>query len=515
MPDLYSRRFELTPRAGVEPFAAFAAAVRDWIGARWPSEHPWFGVADIGSLRASDGSIFRWEPFIDGNRVLIDFSWRHADSTDADQSWSTTVTYVGLPERTSVSIKVTNTFAAPGGEAAKLTTRPRLLLHLLEHFTVRGSEGEVRQICHPLLEADIPFFVRYDLFDPQRPYPILVITPNEDGTYAVDPDQFAREFVSLAKLFRICTPNATFVLTRELGRKELSVFRGAARLYGPKFRADSNPLQHPLVFPKRLADPPGRMALAQVLALATARVGTVDPAIPILRDERAVQADQRRATVLDNLRRQATASVEQWQRIAEDYATANDSLRARIRELEVEVQSLDSKARALQHNLAQRDGTGETPEEPDLVDFGPTTVAEAVELAQELFADQLLILDSALDTAAQSPYRRIDELARVLTVIADVSGRLRQGPLGRSLREEFSGKGVDYRQGIAASSSRRIRDQFRFSQGGRTWVCEEHVALGGATYSPADCLRIYFASSAGEGIVIGHVGRHLDTDRTT
>ena len=121
----------------------------------------------------------------------------------------------------------------------------------------------------------------------------------------------------------------------------------------------------------------------------------------------------------------------------------------------------------------------------------------------------------AAESAAASPYRRTAELARVLAGLADISKRLREGPLGRSLKDECVALGLDYRPGITKNTSKKVRDQFRFRHEGHEHVCEEHVALGGGTYAPEDCLRIYFCSGVGVGITIAYVGRHLDTDRTS
>ncbi|HXJ84583.1 MAG TPA: hypothetical protein VMS64_38570, partial [Candidatus Methylomirabilis sp.] len=466
------------------------------------------------SLRTRDGAIFRWEPFVEKGRTFIDFTWRHADATDPSVSWVTSATLLGLPSRLSVTLRVSNTVVPAPGVPPKLTSRPRLLLELLRHFQVRGAEGELGVGCHALNEQDLPSFVRYELFDHDRTYPVLVLTPSEDGHFIVEPEQLGREFVSLAKLYLVATPAATFALTDELRRRELSVFRGAARVYGAGFTQQADPYKHPLLFPSRLANAETRRSLAEVLAVGTVRLFRLDPAIPLLRDERAVIIDQKRAYALDTMARSSKADLQDWQAMAQEYADENAELRQRVKDLVAQVGDLDNKIAALRYALSQR--APEASAEPaHEVSFTPQSVLEVVETARELYEGQIVFLPTALDSAASSPYQRLEELARVLGLLAGVSDRLRCGPLGRSMKEECTALGIDYRAGISRNTSKKLREQFRFRHDGETYLCEEHIALGGGTYAPEDCLRIYFCSAAGKGITIGHVGRHLDTDRTS
>jgi len=514
VPDVFARSLTVVPRPGSHPAEAFSASLREWVGVRWPISQSWFSTAAPASLRADDGSIFRWEPFFEAGRTLIDFTWRHTDASDPAVSWVTGATLLGLPTRMSVTIRVSNTMVPLPGSPPKLTSRPRLVLELLKHFQVRGVEGELAVECHPLDAQDLPSFVRYELFDHDRTYPVLVLTPSEDGRFVVGPEQLGREFVSLAKAYAITSPEATFALTDELRRRELSVFRGAARLYGPGFTQLADPYRHPLLLPPRLGSADARRSLAEVLAVGTVRSFQLDPAIPLLRDERAVAIDQKRATALAALQRSSEVDLRDWQAMAQEYADENAELHRRVKDLAAQVSDLDNKVAALRFSLAQR-SPGAAPEPVPEVSFSPESVLEVVETARQLYEGQIVFLPSALESAAQSPYQRLEELTRVLGVMAGVSERLRRGPLGRSMKEECAALGVDYRAGISKHTSRKLREQFRFQHAGETHICEEHIALGGATYAPEDCLRIYFCSHAGEGITVAHVGRHKDTDKTT
>jgi hypothetical protein len=127
------------------------------------------------------------------------------------------------------------------------------------------------------------------------------------------------------------------------------------------------------------------------------------------------------------------------------------------------------------------------------------------------------VLESAERAAADSPYEDVDRAANVLEAMALVAQRRRDGMLGVSLRDAFREFGVDYRRGIADSSSRKLRQQYLATgPDGTEYSCEEHIVIG-RSYDPRHCLRIYFTSRERREprFVIAHVGIHFDVKTTT
>jgi hypothetical protein len=150
-------------------------------------------------------------------------------------------------------------------------------------------------------------------------------------------------------------------------------------------------------------------------------------------------------------------------------------------------------------------------------DEGRLTVAQVVADVAEVHDDALAVLDAALEAAGDSPYEDAERVRAVLDAMAQVARRRRDGILGISLREAFGSLGIDYRSGIAQTTSARLRQQYQFtSPAGEPFEAEEHIVLGN-TYDPRRCLRIYFSSRvAGEArFVIGHVGRHFEVMTST
>lgn len=517
MPLVYSVLFDVGIATPAAPSTSFHVALRRWIGARWPAAEPWFDLRQTGSVRATDGSIFRWEPYEEGDRYLLDFSWRHPHIGDSTIHWSTQASLYHDAGRTRLNLVVQNTGPEITQWSGLRTTRPRLLLEMLDAFKIRMDDVACARAPRLLSADTIPDFVRYTLFDTRRRWPVVLLSPRGDGSYVIAPDEFAREWVGLGEPVVLDSPATTFRLTDELGSKELSCFHGGLRVYLPGLGANPDPYRHPLLVARRATIPAERLRLSQHLAHLTTFRYQQDQALGRLADERAVRRTEERAEVMRELQeaRKLLVSGAEWESIALELDKTNHALQARVDYLEEQLDTANSKVKALKFALAQQ-SSGQAPAEPEPV-FLPDTVREVVELAQATFGDYLLILPQALDAAEDSPFGDLALLYQALRGIAGLAKRISAGPLGRSIRDACAELGLDYASGIASTTSKKLQQQYRFRFEGVEYICEEHVRLGGGTYDPRYCARIYFTTSQlyNSKLVIGHVGRHLDVMSTT
>ncbi|MDB4909137.1 MAG: hypothetical protein JWO05_3921 [Gemmatimonadetes bacterium] len=518
MPELYAQSFDLSSPPACDAAAEVSNALRDWIGDRWPTSKGWFSTTEPGSIRSADGSIFRWEPFVDQQRQLIDFTWRHPHANDRAISWSTRVTFAVLPSRTYVSIRVSNTGPALGHPGCLPTTRPRLLISLAERFTLFERGVRVSMAPLPLSETDIASFVRYELYDPKRRYPIALLSPDAHGNFVLDPLQFGRDLLGLAKTYVAMTPESTFALTDELGRRELSCFQGALRIYFPEFTRSADPFRHPLLLPRRLAISRERLRLAQALSALTIRRFDEEPSITVLRDERAIALEAKREVLVVELAsaHAAAKARQDYEHLADLYSRENETLQREVESLHEQLQELSHKVAGLQFALSRQSEGSMEPLE-DEFEFEPEDVLDSVEQAAALYGAHLLVLATAGESAQQSPFARPREVLNALRMLSEVAALVNEVALGRPLREEFAARGLDYRGGIARTTSKKLRRQYLFTDGEFEYPCEEHLCLGSGSYDPADCLRIYINTKLRPGgrFVVGHVGRHLDVISTS
>lgn len=517
MGDVYAVLFDATGEADGAVEAQILDTLRDWVGDRWPIEQQWFDSQSSGSVKAADGSIFRWEPFSQGDSFLHEFTWRHPDRLHPDVAWSTQLSAVRTSETMRFSVRVSNSGPDFPDAGALLTTRPRLIPALADRFSLRVDRSSLRRRARRLAAGEVSDFVRYELFDSGRALPIVVITPGEDGKFIVEPDRIVDELLSLGEVCCIPDADSTFALTSVLGRKELSCFHGAMRVYLPGLRANSDPREHPLILPRRAAERRDRLRLAQFLAVLTTRRYRGEARIQHLRDERAVAREARRAALersLSTLQGKDT-DAQTWRQLAEDYDSSNRQLKLELDALKEENRAIVITKDALARNLRRlRDARG--IDEGTTPILAPDSLVEAVQQAQLLHSEYLNILPTAATAAEDSPYRDPGDASRALGALAQISARSKQGPLGRNLKDVFAELGLDYRPGISPKTPKRLREQHVFTDGVREYECFEHLCFG-SSYDPADCLRIYFTTARDDAgrWTVGHVGRHLDTLSTT
>jgi len=179
--------------------------------------------------------------------------------------------------------------------------------------------------------------------------------------------------------------------------------------------------------------------------------------------------------------------------------------------------------RTIRGQLAAALGPGDEPaeaapefDEEELEEGGKETLVSVVQNAESEYGNDLLILDSAVKSAAESPYEDVERVALYLKVMADLARRRQEGRLDTALREAFSEAGIDYRGFISSNTSRQMREQYKAKlPNGREVECAEHIALGNSR-DPRYCLRIYFTSKVDDEprFVIAHIGKHFEIKRT-
>jgi len=515
VPELYAQTFDLIPKPGLSGAEAFLSILKEWVKDKWPSDFPWLNLSEAESLKLADGTIFRWEPYYASTpEILLEFTFRHPDIRFPEVQWSTQCSLFSKGNRFRLTLRVNNTGPEIGEPGVLLTSRPRLVLLLHQAFDFANNEFAQRDYFSQVSANEAEDFVQYVLFDKDRKYPVLVSSPRIDGSYPITGEKLAKDFCSLANVVVLSSPETAANFTRAIGSRFLSCINGGLRIYLPGFAKDSEPLDHPLLIGSRASNPSERARFSNYLSLATTRSFQIDYRLNHLRDERTLAYDNRRRALNEELEKAKSGSLETntWEDLAESYARDNKSLLERLLKLEEELADAERTIASLQYSLNAKQ-LGHTHESEKSLSF--ESAYEAVEMAKELFSDDILILDTALASAKDTPYSRPDIVWKSLQAIQTISSQRKKSPLGKNIKSAFSELGQDYRVGLSESSSKKIKNQYRFSENGKEYFCEEHLCHG-VTADPATCLRIYFTTTleTEDRIVIGHVGRHLDVSST-
>src|SRR5262249_34987625 len=139
-------------------------------------------------------------------------------------------------------------------------------------------------------------------------------------------------------------------------------------------------------------------------------------------------------------------------------------------------------------------------------------VREALEMAEEDFAGQLVIWDSAKSSAEQSHFARPDHVYRGLASIAEVAGRyFRSREANESMGswgDAFASMGLKYAAKESSTTLTMYGEDRFFTHEGERRQMLRHLTLGGG--DRANCLQIYFdIDEQARSFVIGYCGVHL------
>ncbi len=558
---LFAARFTVRPRLGnpARVVDAILPTLDAAMATSWPDAPPLTRNRPMSSP-AQRFAGARWEPSGPRGAWNGHLAWRHPHPVLAGISCITSVVIVEQETRVDCTIRVACEGGLPGrGFVGAGQARPAFLTSWAQQFRLiwDGQPADPQ----PLGEHAIREFVRDVLLSDTREEPVAVLAPFEEGGYALPPDELAVELLGLAHLYVIDRHRATYLLSDTLGDRRLSCYWGALRVYMPGFSCADNPVDHPVLVRERLVDPVIRAELVGRLGRAAAQgLASSSRPAPVPEDPQDVQvssplpagppsptaavatpATPAPAPVPEPPRKIDTspllnALLRELGSLSGTIASlveANTALTEEIARLRTTTAVRAASTTALERRLDGMEGLLRTHFEPPRpVDTAETVFAddtapydeddspslvEVVRQAATSHSDALLILEAAERSAVDSPYEDPERLAVVLDAMAAVARRRMEGALGSSLRTAFRELGIDYRGGIAPTTSDKQRQQYELTTvDGATYSCYEHLVLGNS-YDPRYCLRVYFTSRAPmePRFVIGHVGRHFDVRSTT
>jgi chemotaxis protein histidine kinase CheA len=250
--------------------------------------------------------------------------------------------------------------------------------------------------------------------------------------------------------------------------------------------------------------------------------------------ERALSAAEARAT-------QAEASLHERREVAETTASAAredasedwlaaheaalaelEAVRAHRDELTRRVAELEEAAERDRQAIAELSAAlGERPAAEDEAaaaeEEAPKSVLEAVRVAAQT-CPNLVFTESAFDSAADSPYRRPEEILDALRKLDALAERYNAGQMGVSLGQAAQEAGLSWRAGVSELARTRWAKHYVVTHDGVNLDLGPHLALGSGS-GAGFVARVYLHLADGNGgvprgIYVGHVGRHLP-DTTT
>ncbi|MFP4107230.1 MAG: hypothetical protein ACLFVU_14250 [Phycisphaerae bacterium] len=525
MRTVYGIQFQVQPREGQSPSDCIVQ-LRD-LAAQWVStkyRQAWKTEAvpqfDGVALEPLPGHWVRTSHQCQDECELVSMEWDHPHDRDDSVVWVTGCTFARQARDVyaAVTIRISSTRFTIRPTRFDLG-RPRLVWDALTSFdcTIGGQPVPVGH--RELRAAEVSGFADDVVLSGRRALPIIMVSPDSWTEHPiVNAAALQNAVAGFAEVVKLADKWAAFKLTDKIG-KELSCFNGAVRVYWPGLTLSDRPYQHPLYLANSIKYHRNhgrelKSHLFRVFAgMSAFRAGELGPIRAVRRTIEAQRDGQ-----LTRLREQvASGEVENSELLAslEDAWNENEQLKAERDRLAEQVETLGTELEAQKANWAtyeeymeRQEGKEEiTPDsEAETEEFA--NVLEAYERAKQDFGDNLVFLESADRSAADTPFkspRRVYEALEALSQVA-MEWKENDGRLGRSFKDAMAQLGFDV-HGVSDTSKGKWGDDYKFIYEGERRLFEDHVTLGAG--QPDTCLSIHwYRDDENLAVVIGHCGIH-------
>lgn len=497
------------------------ARIQSWVRAKYERQRPRWGEATLEF--PDDGRVVHPLPgheltgrMQQGDEALLSsLSWRHPDDGDPSIQWVAQVSIARLDGELQfhcvVGVESPSLLLRPNRSQVG---RPAIVTEILDAYPTRIDGWPVPREVRVLDREAIPGFVTEVLLSPTRRLPVVVISSDLwSGRPCVDPESVRRILDGSAEVCHLVDKFAAFDLTNEVG-KGLACYDGAARVYWPGMSLHDPSRLHPYYLSSVLRRFRERaMSWEKMLAQKLAGISaTALSQSSLLQRVRRELIEERDAGARRKLEEATTGRVTM-----EDLLRELESCMGRSDELQAENDSLQARIEQLEYIL--RDWRPLAPESEEEEANGPplgfATVEDAVEAARERLSGPLLFLDSALESASDSPFGRPDDVYSLLEALHAVSLRWKEqdGSLGTTWDNALAEKGYEYKPRIGDTTKGKWGETYRFHYKGEKRLFEAHVTIG--SKSAERCLSVHFLRDDDDLVlVIGHVGRHLRNTKT-
>ncbi len=358
---------------------------------------------------------------------------------------------------------------------------------------------------------------------------VVVTTPSGDH----DPEALERESCSLARdltglaLVWTLNPEQTYRLT-EMVQKELSVFKGAWRLYEPGFRLDANRLDHPLFMPDKLDRAP-RTIVRRATALRAQKTRPSSITAPGFESIRAQAFESKlhrriayawRRVFGRGAGRRATresgeparvrdprSDVKEHEDQAADPHPASDGQTAQVDERAAKLQgellaAKDELAQAERRNQRLVGQVRLLGGDPDAGAPFPIRWDEVSAWCED-HLDGLVLTPAARRELGRAVFQDVELVARCLHWLATSYRTGRQNGGNNALMGPIDS--------VATGIHNRPcgNDTFDCSWEGRRHQVDWHIKRGGNTHDPRRCLRIYyFWDEQADRVVVASLPAH-------
>lgn len=476
-------------------------------------------------------------PANDGKQELLSWVLRNSDSSVKGRRWVTEIGLKVVDQSVQVSCVVsteeTSTLVLDPVQAS----RPRLIRYIASNIESSSDSSFCNTVPGLMIKrvgASQESFrgLAFDIEDPARDYPIVLVSPDRDGLYLIQPEHLQQDLIGLAQVVKADPDSNTYLMEEILGRR-WSAWGGAINIL---HMPTTNGYIRSRVFLSETILEWGDKQydrISQILAWVTHNTN-----IPRLRKRirpegvmslairQSIEEAKRNQDVLnevqvrEELRRltQDADEQSQWVALLEDTNANldqdNHQLRLELDDMQHELSKERSAVRSLKDQLRDSGTTTSAVDGEQLIKMISRSDVpephECLELIEAVYGDRCEILDSAKQSAKE--VNRFSQSRQLLDILIRLVESYRETIIrkGDSEARKVFGKNE-----FAAKESERVmknndlRRAREFLYRGESVGMYRHLKIGVADNSE-QTIRIHFHwDHSSQKIIVGYCGKHL------
>lgn len=532
---VYANSFELEPEDGVH-------SIIHLIG-RWLRQKTRVSInldklsRGIRELKFDDGGFLssktsQTSSLDNAHPYLFSVRYTHPDFEISGRRWTTEI---GVRQneagaRIECSILLRTDEISTKITSPIMVTRPKLVVDLVEYCRpVGGTPGAYLK---RLTVDSAPAFER-ELDRHDRKHPYVVMSMDEDGRYAINPERLRSLLLGLADIVVIPQAESTNAIEHLLGRR-YTPHSGSIKVIFPKRGRRTSDHYETRLFASRVGD----SEALDAQQLATAILTEITHRSNIKESWRHISQEVVEEFILRRRLYQALDSardaslpldIREYQALLEEADLELQAKEGVIKELQLDLEDKSSEVfRAMASVEALRKNQFSRASDPVP---GPTAPAhivaireglrslqdetlgleQALNLIANLYPDRIVVLESAVESARQSDRGHFQYAQKAHELLSKLATEywpiLADGGNTQQAKAVFTENNFSATETNLSAEGKRLRT---FIYKGQQLRMDTHLRYG-VKNSKVTTLRIHFEwIDTDQKIVIGHCGKHLD-----
>jgi len=461
-----------------------------------------------------------------GEGLLAAVRLRHSDVVVPGRDWLADVGIRRREDSVLCSVTLATHETSRFVPAVAETTRPRIVADIadscpLDSATIGGSPRA--------LTLDDAEAFDYRVKDPDRTFPIIVISCDHDGRCLVDPNRVASLLLGLAEVVVIPPGVDTFRL-QDVLTEQYSAYGGAITFIWRRTRfGGRDVVPSTKLIPERLLELQARTTSleSEILAKVCHRTNATFALEALTLD------DVRRAgsqALLDRALAHGGANAAELKSL---YESVDVEQREQIKALELDLARKHEECDQVRDDLEEgrrandalkqhldaagtaRPSAQPTPPDRSLLLACMTdepTLERCLDVIEMLFADRVVILSSARSSAREAAeFKHSRRALLLLWKLCDQYWTMLCSGKGNNEAKDVLGSAFAANESESARNNKQAKALRTFPYEGQSVEMMQHLKIGVKPDSLAETWRAHFHWDAKRRrIVIGHCGRHLD-----